>query len=890
MWFELSSSLCIIATTCKIRTMMKHKSAITLATLSLCSAAYPLYGQLASPEKHAYADPTKERDKFELADADVNAYRLYNFYQRQADHYMSMPADKLPALLPAHPGLDAGKHGHWGKNNQNNHKDPRWNKVDIGSMHSHVTIGDPKVGTVVKAVNVKLPGGLAACFDVDSLSYRAVWNGWIEFNQIRWGTARGAKIIGKTSFSEKKPTLYKDAKYLGVYRHADKVIFHYKIGDVELLDSPGAENGKFTRTVEVISAGGEASLPKLHGPAVTYGDLKQFTKGTTATWDKTITTNLKEGKPFNDSPYVIDTFEVPYKGPYQSVMQLSSIAFDSEETIYVTTLVGEVWSVKKAKNDPKKLEWKRFASGLHVPFGMHYDKDGLFCLDRGQIYRFHDLNNDGEADYYESYASDFTDEGKSHTHTFGLHRQEDGSFYFTQKEQIMRTSPEGVTKEIAYGTRNGMGIGGSKNYFWTGPQEGNWTPASTIIEVEDGKHYGLPKKGDTKPISAPMTFIPRGIDNSTGGFVEITSDQWGPYKGNHVGLSFGANTQYLILRDDKGPKPQGATIPIPGEFISGPMRGAFHPSDGQLYVVGLDGWGDYSIEDGCLQRVRYTGAEMHQPKGFQVFENGIRVDFPVALDSSSFKEPSNILAQSWEYIFSKGYGSPEYSAKSDVVGHDVVKVPSIQPIEGENAIFVEMPDFEPTMVLYLRMHLKTAAGKDFKADLFASPMYPQPYYSFEGAAPKVDGKKKEVAMRVKDDKSTAKDKRVRTKVIEGAREITVKTISSLKYDTKLITAKPKEAIALTMINEDEYPHNLVIVKTDAKQKVGEASFNFVSNPKSLELNYTPLMKEVLQVVPVIEKGKKVTIYFRAPKAKGDYPFICTFPGHWQIMQGIFRVE
>jgi len=367
-------------------------------------------------------------------------------------------------------------------------QDGRWNDVKMGSLHSHVTVGDPKeLGTVIKGVNVKLPEGLAACFDPDTLNYRAVWKGWISFNPHRWGATRGAAIKGEYLFAKKTPAPVKEGKYLGVYRNGENVIFHYRIGDVEILDHPSAKNGKFVRTVEVVSEGGESSLPELPGPTAVYGKLKHLTVGGEAAWKETVTTELKMGKPMKGAAYAVDTFEVPFENPYSSVMQLSSIAFGEDDTIYVSTLVGEIWSVKTSKDDAKKVVWKRFASGLHVPFGMHWDKDGLFCLDRGQIYRFHDYNKDGEADYYESFASDFTDGGKSHTHTFGLHRQADGSFYFCQKEQIMRTSPEGVTKEIGWGIRNGMGIGGSGDFFWIGPQEGNWTPASTIIEVEEGK-------------------------------------------------------------------------------------------------------------------------------------------------------------------------------------------------------------------------------------------------------------------------------------------------------------------------------------------------------------------------------------------------------------------
>jgi azurin len=28
---------------------------------------------------------------------------------------------------------------------------------------------------------------------------------------------------------------------------------------------------------------------------------------------------------------------------------------------------------------------------------------------------------------------------------------------------------------------------------------------------------------------------------------------------------------------------------------------------------------------------------------------------------------------------------------------------------------------------------------------------------------------------------------------------------------------------------------------------------------------------------------------KLPNVPGDYPYICTFPGHWRIMKGILRV-
>ena len=37
--------------------------------------------------------------------------------------------------------------------------------------------------------------------------------------------------------------------YHGFYRHGKRVVFAYRIGDVEMLDAPWVEDGRFTRVV-----------------------------------------------------------------------------------------------------------------------------------------------------------------------------------------------------------------------------------------------------------------------------------------------------------------------------------------------------------------------------------------------------------------------------------------------------------------------------------------------------------------------------------------------------------------------------------------------------------------------------------------------------------------
>lgn len=887
---------------------------------------------VATSGKYPYSDPQGGRENYSLSGEKVNEARVYEFYQRQADYYMANP-DKIPQVIPAHPGLDGGLHGHWGKYNQNNHNDGRWNDGDTGEHFTHVV--KAKGFNVLKGICVKLGDdhALSTCFDPLSLSYRAVWDGWVRFEPFRWGCSRGANIEGNPWFTLNKAEMPENGNYLGFHRFGKRVVFEYEIGKTLIQDEPWATKNSFFRRIDLLNQTEKIPLPcKLTDEAIKVSFIE--TKGIEdirwengeiiaegiqkkayfvvriskesahadeshaiahlkserklkKRWNEILKVPGKLGKPAGTSRYAIDTLTVPYDNPYKTVMQLTSLAFLPNGNALVATLPGDIWLVKGIDQNLKNVTWQRYATGFNQPIGIHVDEDGVFVLDRGQIYLLHDRNGDEEVDHYEKYANDFGSYDRSHTHTFGLHRTADKAFHFIQRTDIFRTDRDRTTQKIASGVRNCMGVGGTDDYFWAAPQEGTWTPTSAILEVVRGEEYGLAGKN----ISAPLCFIPRGVDNSTGGMLEITSDKWGPFNGSHVGLSYGSGTHYLILRDATSIRPQGAVVPLEGNFLAGVMRGDFHPKDGQLYVAGLDGWGDYSVKDGCLHRVRYLGGKVRKPKGFKVHANGIRIDFTTRLDSSDTGDLERYFAQVWNYEYAKRYGSPEFSiSQPESLGHDRLNIRSVSLLEDGKSIFVELPKLEPVMQLHLRMHLKDADGTEFKTDLFASPMYPDSPFTAKSLAPPVPVKATFVSLRIAGQATNRKKQNWSGQQTEGERLVVIDAISGLKYSKTLIQAKTGEALALKLNNNDAMPHNLVIVAKESAQKVGDASFKMLSDPKAGQKNYAPDLSEVLHVIPVINPGETHTLHFRTPETPGDYPFICTFPGHWMAMQGILKVE
>lgn len=114
------------------------------------------------------------------------------------------------------------------------------------------------------------------------------------------------------------------------------------------------------------------------------------------------------------------------------------------------------------------------------------------------------------------------------------------------------------------------------------------------------------------------------------------------------------------------------------------------------------------------------------------------------------------------------------------------------------------------------------------------------------------------------------------------------------YDIKEFTVKPGQTVKLTLINPSDsvnrQPHNILIVKPGTKDVVGMAANNGLSDPKFLtEKNCIPESEDILFHSKLLQPGQEETIEFTAPSEAGDYPYLCTYPGHWAIMNGVMKV-
>jgi azurin len=117
----------------------------------------------------------------------------------------------------------------------------------------------------------------------------------------------------------------------------------------------------------------------------------------------------------------------------------------------------------------------------------------------------------------------------------------------------------------------------------------------------------------------------------------------------------------------------------------------------------------------------------------------------------------------------------------------------------------------------------------------------------------------------------------------------------LAYDaaSKAFTVKAGQKVKVTMENKATVPqpHNLCILKPGTLMKVGMLANAGLTDPTFItEKQCIPESTDILWHTKLVQPGQSESLEFVAPAEPGDYPYICTFPGHWMLMQGVMKVE
>ena len=110
----------------------------------------------------------------------------------------------------------------------------------------------------------------------------------------------------------------------------------------------------------------------------------------------------------------------------------------------------------------------------------------------------------------------------------------------------------------------------------------------------------------------------------------------------------------------------------------------------------------------------------------------------------------------------------------------------------------------------------------------------------------------------------------------------------MKFDKKIIRVNSNQKVTLTLNHNGMFPaismgHNFVLIKKDVD--VNEYGLRAAGARDS---DYIPEGNNEIAYTKMLGGGESDTITFDAPEP-GKYVFICSFPGHYQLMMGEFIV-
>jgi hypothetical protein len=491
---------------------------------------------------------------------------------------------------------------------------------------------------------------------------------------------------------------------------------------------------KDTTTLRImVWSGPKADLPKVLGAlrgSAFLPDLRTLCKGGPPRWPEVITVQGKLGK--QPGAYQVDDIPLPDNNPWSAWMRPGAFDFFPDGRAALCTWNGDVWLASGLNDKLTAVRWRRFASGLFEPLGLKVVDDKIYVLGRDQITRLHDLNGDGEADFYENFNSSAPVTPTFHGFAMELHTDREGNFYYSRGGHrvtpgvalhcgIIKVSRDGSTAELyATGLReaNGMSVG-PNDVITAADNQGNWVPSSKIDIIRQGGFYGYNWGTQHKTYEKPLCWIPHHLDNSSGGQVWVTSDRWGPFKGSLLHTSYGTCTLFLVLSEKVGEQWQGGVCAFPLPFSSGIMRGHFHPNDGQLYLCGLKGWSTKGPRDGGFYRVRYTGRPVYMPSGLRVTRGALHLTFPCELDMASAQVCSNYAIEQWNYRWSSAYGSKDWSvANPNRIGRDRVEIKRATLSADRRTVTLEIPQLRPVMQMGIHFKLRAADGNVVAAAVY----------------------------------------------------------------------------------------------------------------------------------------------------------------------------
>ncbi|ALJ01770.1 large, multifunctional secreted protein (plasmid) [Rufibacter tibetensis] len=619
--------------------------------------------------------------------------------------------------------------------------------------------------------------------------------------------------------------------------------------------------------------------------------------------------------------------------PADVMLEVGGLAFTEDDKLAVATRRGEIWMIDDPyQNKLKNTKYTRFASGLHETLYLSYHKGSFYTTQRSELTKITDTDRDGKADLFKTvYAWPLS--GNYHEYSYGplflpngdmlvnlnLSWEGKGKSLAKWRGWMLKVKENGEMTPFATGMRSpaGLGLHESGDVFYS-ENQGDWIGSGWITHVKEGDFVGHPEglkwsdepnspvkmkatafKTDSvgtmfdfakeqKGLKLPAVWFPHTLMGiSTTAVLSINSDAFGPFKGQLLVGDQGHSKIMRVFLEKVNGEYQGACFPFREGFSSGILRMAWG-SDNSLFVgMTSRGWASTGGELYGLQRLVWNKKPIFEIKAMRALADGFELEFTQPVNKRLASNPKAYQMTGFTYSYQKSYGSPiinalPYSISSAEVTKDGRKVKLI--VHGLREGYIHE--------LMLK-GIKSRTGTEL--------LHPLAYYTLNAIPGGGQAHQKHAQMMTQQANAQQKDNNTpcggepsKNPTEQPANwaggpdiTITIGTKPGLKFSIEDFEVPEGSKVKLVFDNTDDMLHNLVITAKGKGDEIGKKAMELgMDGPK---LGYVPISADVLFNTCLLQPNSSQDIYFVAPKA-GDYPYVCTFPGHYNIMKGIMKVS
>lgn len=624
--------------------------------------------------------------------------------------------------------------------------------------------------------------------------------------------------------------------------------------------------------------------------------------------------------------------------PEEVKLEVGGVAVLPDGRIAASTRRGEIWIIQNAYGSGQP-HFTKFASGLHEVLGLAYRDGAFYCTQRGELTKIEDRDGDGKADSYTP-VSLFQLSGNYHEYAYGPVFDKNGDMLVTLNVAwvgygdglgkwhgwLLKIKPDGTQEPIATGLRSpaGFNINSQGDIFYA-ENQGDWVGSGRVTHLEKGDFAGNAgglnwtkepesplklAKDDLKVVDngqpmheaakiikelkLPAVWFPHTLMGiSTSDILEDnTNGTFGPFAGQYFVADQGHSKIMRMSLEKVNGKYQGACYPFYEGFASGLLRLRWG-LDGSMFAgMTSRGWASTGKENYALQRLTWNGETAFEMKDIHALPDGLEIEFTLPVDAKVLRNPMNYNINSFTYKYHHQYGSP-------IINNQNRKIKGIVPSADGKKVKLVLDSLIAGYIHEVKLSGMSAAdGKSLLHDFAFYTMNNIPDGPATELKPADLVKSGHPAMS-HDMHMNAPVKSVNTPVTAkrklsmpadwGQPDVTIKlgTKPGLKFDITKFEIKAGSKVRLIFGNNDDMTHNVVVVAPGAADEVGNLALKL--GLKGAEMNYVPNSAKVLFHTKLLQPDEIESIYFNAPATPGEYPFICSFPGHASVMKGIIKV-